>query len=193
MGRVWESPRGNLYASGLVDLQPDDPDAATLALLAAVALYDAIAIWAPAIQLKWPNDVLLGNGAKLSGILLERKGDAVVVGFGVNLAHHPHELDRLVSSIAALGVVPPTPAKFLDALADTFARWLTRWRTDGMGVISAAWLTRAHPVGTALTVNLPDCERLEGLFDGLSDECALRLRLADGAVRVIHAGDVFLI
>lgn len=193
MGRVWESPRGNLYASGLVDLQPDDPDAATLALLAAVALYDAIAIWAPAIQLKWPNDVLLGNGAKLSGILLERKGDAVVVGFGVNLAHHPHELDRLVSSIAALGVVPPTPAKFLDALADTFARWLARWRTDGMGVISAAWLTRAHPVGTALTVNLPDCERLEGLFDGLSDECALRLRLADGAVRVIHAGDVFLI
>ena len=193
MGRVWESPRGNLYASGLVDLQPDDPDAATLALLAAVALYDAIAIWAPAIQLKWPNDVLLGNGAKLSGILLERKGDAVVVGFGVNLAHHPNELDRLVSSIAALGVVPPTPAKFLDALADTFARWLARWRTDGMGVISAAWLTRAHPVGTALTVNLPDCERLEGLFDGLSDECALRLRLADGAVRVIHAGDVFLI
>ncbi len=193
MGRVWESPRGNLYASGLVDLQPDDPDAATLALLAAVALYDAIAIWAPAIQLKWPNDVLLGNGAKLSGILLERKGDAVVVGFGVNLAHHPHELDRLVSSIAALGVVPPTPAKFLDALADTFARWLTRWRTDGMGVISAAWLTRAHPVGTALTVNLPDSERLEGFFDGLSDECALRLRLADGAVRVIHAGDVFLI
>lgn len=193
MGRVWESPRGNLYASALVDLQPDDPDAATLALVAAVALYDAIAIWAPAIQLKWPNDVLLGNGAKLSGILLERKGDAVVVGFGVNLAHHPHELDRLVSSIAALGVVPPTPAKFLDALADTFARWLARWRTDGMGVISAAWLTRAHPVGTALTVNLPDCERLEGLFDGLSDECALRLRLADGAVRVIHAGDVFLI
>ena len=33
----------------------------------------------------------------------------------------------------------------------------------------------------------------EGLFDGLDEEGALRLRLADGTLRVIHAGDVFLI
>ena len=46
---------------------------------------------------------------------------------------------------------------------------------------------------SALVANLGDGESIEGLFDGLNDAGALRLRLADGAVRVIHAGDVFLI
>ena len=45
-----------------------------------------------ALTLKWPNDVLL-DGAKLAGILLEaesaRTGVAVVIGIGVNCAHHP--------------------------------------------------------------------------------------------------------
>ena len=31
-----------------------------------------------------------------------------------------------------------------------------------------------------------------GLFDGLEPDGALRLRLADGSPRVIHAGDVML-
>ena len=44
-------------------------------------------------QLKWTNDVLL-NGGKLSGILLEREGKAVILGIGVNLAAAPELDDR---------------------------------------------------------------------------------------------------
>ena len=194
MGRLWQSPPGNLYASGLVRLRAGDPDAATLALVAAVALYDTVTLWAEAtaLRLKWPND-LLSQGAKLSGILLERAGDAVVIGVGVNLAHHPENLERPATDLAALGVASPEPTILLEALAETFARWLARWRCDMLKVICTAWLARAHPVGSALIVNLPDGNQVNGLFDGLTDDCALRLRLADGAVRVIHAGDVFLI
>jgi BirA family transcriptional regulator, biotin operon repressor / biotin---[acetyl-CoA-carboxylase] ligase len=46
----------------------------------------------------------------------------------------------------------------------------------------------AHPVGSALSTS-----EGEGLFEGLDESGALRLRLADGTLRVIHAGDVFLI
>lgn len=192
MGRTWESPTGNLYASGLVRLRAGDPEAATLALVAGIALFDAIAIWTPAIQLKWPNDVLIGN-AKLSGILLERANDAVVIGFGVNLVHHPEQLDRPVASLVALGIVPPEPLAFLETLSTGFSRWLHCWRSEGLAKIRTEWLGRAHPVGTALVANLPDGDAVDGLFGGLTDECALWLRLADGTVRVIHAGDVFLI
>jgi BirA family transcriptional regulator, biotin operon repressor / biotin---[acetyl-CoA-carboxylase] ligase len=193
MGRGWMSPVGNLYTSGLVRLRPGDPDAATLALVAAVALFDAVALLTPDIRLKWPNDLLAADGAKLSGILLERAHDAVVIGFGVNLAHHPDSIGRPVTSIAALGINSPDPVVFVDTLAETFARWLATWRSEELPVIRAAWLARAHPVGTALTASLPDGESVEGLFDGLTPDCALRLCLADGQVRVIHAGDVFLI
>jgi len=60
-------------------------------------------------------------------------------------------------------------------------------------VIRAAWLARAHPIGAALTARTADDGALQGLFDGLDEIGALRLRLADGAVRVIHAADVFMI
>jgi BirA family transcriptional regulator, biotin operon repressor / biotin---[acetyl-CoA-carboxylase] ligase len=192
MGRAWQSPIGNLYTSSLVRLRTGDPDAATLALVAAVALFDAVAIWAPAIQLKWPNDVF-ANGAKLSGILLERTNDAVVIGFGVNLAAFPENIDQPVTSVAAICGVAPQPLVFLDVLTESFARWLACWRCKGLREIGAAWLARAHPIGTALVAKLPDGDAVDGLFDGLTDDCALRLRLADGQVRVIHAGDVFFI
>lgn len=187
-GRGWVSPPGNLYASTLVRLQPGDPPAPTVALMAAVALHEALALAAPglAFVIKWPNDVLVG-AAKLAGILLERQGEAVIIGFGVNLAHHPEGLERPVTSLAALGAQVEAGA-FLEILDEIFARWLARWRGEGIAPVRSRWLAAAHPVGTALSTS-----EGEGLFDGLNENGALRLRLADGQSRVIHAGDVFLI
>ena len=188
------SPPGNLYASTLVRLQPHDPPAPTLALVAAVALAEAVDAFADgrALLLKWPNDLLI-DGAKLSGILLERTGDAVVIGFGVNLAHFPTDIDRPATSLAAATGVAPTPDSVLSALADALARWIGRWRGEGLSPIRARWLERAHPPGTALSARLPDGGAIEGLFEGLDETGALRLRLADGRTHVIHAADVFLI
>ena len=191
-GRAWESPPGNLYASTLIRLQPTDPPAPTLALVAAVALHEAAALYLPPasgaeLRLKWPNDLLAGP-AKLAGILLERAEDAVVIGFGVNLAHHPTGLDRPVTSLAALTGGAPDPATFLEVLAETLARHLAGWRCMGLGSIRSRWLAAAHPIGTVLSTPVG-----EGGFDGIDETGALRLRLAEGTVRVIHAGDVFLI
>jgi len=226
-GRAWESPLGNLYASTLVRLRDGDPQAATLALVAAVALEEAVRVFAPqfsavlprrresrvtecnAIQsgfppsreygaggegtlaIKWPNDLLIG-GAKLTGILLERSGDAVVIGIGVNLAHHPEALDRPTTSLAAHSVAV-APAPFLETLAEIFARWLTRWRSEGLAPVRTRWIERAHPKGTALSARTGDGAVVQGLFDGLDDNGALILRLAGGGRHVMHAGDVFLI
>jgi BirA family transcriptional regulator, biotin operon repressor / biotin---[acetyl-CoA-carboxylase] ligase len=145
------------------------------------------AIYAPAVQIKWPNDLLFG-GAKLAGILLERRDAAVIVGFGVNLAHHPRQLDRPATSLAELAGMAPEPAAFLEILAAAFKSWLGRWRGEGLTPIRRHWLEAAHPLGTALAT--PEGE---GLFDGLDESGALRLRLAGGTTRTITAGDVYLI
>lgn len=189
-GRSWVSPPGNLYASTLVRLMPGDPPAPTLALVAAVALDQLVAgyVGEARLSIKWPNDLLI-DGAKLAGILLERAGDAVVVGFGLNLASYPEGLERPATSLAAAGLDPPDPGVSLSDLAESFARWLGRWRSEGLEPIRRQWLKRAHPVGAALAAG----DGLRGLFDGLDEDGALRLRLADGSVHVMHAGDVFLI
>ena len=187
-GRSWQSPPGNLYTSTIVRLCPGDPDAATLALTASVALEEVASAYAGPgkLKLKWPNDLMAGR-AKLAGILLERVGDAVVIGFGVNIAHHPADLERPTSSLAALGGAAPDPGDFLVDLADAFARWLGRWRGEGLAPVRERWLGRAHAVGTALVSG-----GTEGLFEGLDPTGALLLRRADGRIETIRAGDVFL-
>ena len=191
-GRAWESPVGNFYGSTLVRWRAGDPPAATLGFVAAVALADVVAQVLPGkAMLKWPNDLLI-DGAKLSGILLERADDAVVVGIGVNLTHHPDLPDRATTSLAVHDA-PIGAGAFAEMLADGFARLLGRWRHDGFAAVRQRWLDLAHPRGTALTVGLPDGMRLEGLFDGLDPDGALILRLAAGERRVIHAADVFLV
>jgi BirA family biotin operon repressor/biotin-[acetyl-CoA-carboxylase] ligase len=187
-GRSWLSPPGNLYASTIVRLHPGEPEPATLALVAAVALEEVASAYAGAglFQLKWPNDLMAGP-AKLAGILLERADDAVVIGFGVNLAHHPEGLERPTASLAGLGLAAPDPDSFLLDLAEALARWIARWRGGGLAPVRTRWLERAHPVGSALTANGE-----EGLFEGLDAEGALLLRRADGSVETIRAGDVFL-
>jgi BirA family biotin operon repressor/biotin-[acetyl-CoA-carboxylase] ligase len=192
-GRHWVSPPGNLYASTLVRRMAGDPPAPTLALVAAVALDALLQGWlgADRLMIKWPND-LLANGAKISGILLEGVDDAVVVGIGVNLAHHPEAVDRPATSLAALGLSAPEPGDFAADLAASFADWLARWRNEGLGVVLARWLARAHPPGTALSVRAPE-GALEGLYDGLEGDGALRLKTPGGRIHVVHAGDIFLL
>lgn len=182
-GRAWQSPAGNLYVSTLVRVDPKHPPPPSLALVAAVALHEAVSRHTGRARIKWPNDIIVSR-AKLAGILLERQGDAVVIGFGVNLAHHPEDLDQPAASLGAR----VTPEVLLRRLAASFEAWLERWRTEGLAPVRTAWLAAAHPIGTPLASG-----GAEGAFDGLDETGALRLRLANGAIRVVHAGDVFLI
>jgi BirA family biotin operon repressor/biotin-[acetyl-CoA-carboxylase] ligase len=87
----------------------------------------------------------------------------------------------------------PDPTRFLQAHAASFARWLERWREEGLAPVRERWLAAAHPPGTPLSTHTAGGARVEGLFDGLDEDGALRLRLADGSIQPIHAGDVFLI
>ena len=192
-GRRWVSPPGNLYASTLVRPIAGDPPAPTLALVAALALDALLQGWlAPdRLMIKWPNDVLV-DGAKISGILLEGVDDAVIVGIGVNLAHHPEEVERPATCLAALGLPAPDPADFLAELAASFAAWLARWRNEGLAAVLARWQARAHQRGTALSVRTAE-GTVNGLYDGLERDGALRLRTADGRIELVHAGDVFLL
>jgi BirA family biotin operon repressor/biotin-[acetyl-CoA-carboxylase] ligase len=188
-GRVWNDGAGNFMGSVLV--RSDGP-VQQLSFVAALALHEAVAAATGQGQrfaLKWPNDVLL-DGIKCSGILLERQGDALVIGIGVNLAHHPEGTERPATSLAAAGLAVPAPRDLLDMMAPAFARWRGLWAAEGFAPIRSAWLDRAAGVGGRIVARLGH-ESPEGLFTGLADDGALLMRLDDGRTRAIHAGEVF--
>jgi len=188
-GRSWVSEPGNFSGTTIVELRPGDPPAPTLSLAAGLALAEAIDVAVPgqALMLKWPNDVLL-TGRKLAGILLERSGDRIAVGFGVNLANAPQLPDRESASLD--GKV--TPQAFAPLLAASFAKLLDLWRTSESSALVRAWQARAHSLGTRLTVHVSQDELIAGRFAGLEPDGALRLMLDDGSTQVIRAADVFL-
>jgi len=187
-GREWVSEAGNFFGSTLVTLTPADPAPSSLSLAAGLALIEAVDVAVPgqALMLKWPNDLLLGH-SKLAGILLERVGDRVVVGFGVNLASAPKLEGR--DAAALNGAI--LPQAFGPLLAGSFARMLSLWRTTHPGSFVSAWVARAHPIGTRLTVHSSASQKVSGTFEGLEPDGALRLR-QNGDVEIIRAGDVEL-
>ncbi len=173
----------------MVELRGGDAPPQTLSLVASLALAEAIDVAVPdqPLLLKWPNDLLL-NGAKLAGILLERREDKVVIGIGVNLARAPRIDDRRTADLGG----KTTPEAFAPILAAKMARMLELWRSSTPMLFAQAWLARAHPVGSALKVHGEDNAIVGGTFDGIDSNGSLRLRLTSGELRTIHAGDVSL-
>lgn len=192
-GREWFDGAGNFMGSTVVTLGEGGPPPASLSFVAALAVRDAAAAAlgeGAALALKWPNDVLLGEG-KLSGILLEMVREHIVVGIGVNLAKAPQLPDRKTAALADAGTPPPLE-DFASALAAAFDRRLEAWRTYGLDASLQAFLSGSiHAQGSPVTVHDTDGSVLSGTFAGLEEsDGALRLRLADGSERVIRAGDI---
>ena len=196
-GRAWETGDGNLAATLLFCTDKPPAEAAQVSFVAALAVADLLAAYVPAslVSLKWPNDPLLG-GLKVSGILVESGmrpagGLWIAVGVGVNLSREPIDSERPATALPTHMVAPPPkPIEAIEVLAAAFARWSDVWSRLGFPAIADAWTARAHGLGELCVARL-GTETLEGIAEGLDGDGALRLRLADGRVRRVTAGDVF--
>jgi BirA family biotin operon repressor/biotin-[acetyl-CoA-carboxylase] ligase len=189
-GRVWTSGEGNLAATLL--LRPEAPASVTgqLSFVAALAAAETTAHFAPSavITVKWPNDVL-AEGKKLAGLLLEGGPGWLAIGIGINLASFPDGTEFPATSLAQLGIAPPTAEEALTVLAARFAHWYDVWMKDGFEPIRSAWLVRAAGLGAPIRARLPN-ETREGVFEGIDQSGALLLN-EQGSVRAIAAGEVF--
>jgi len=194
-GRDWISHPGNLFASHLIEIDVPPENCGQLSFVAALALGDLVAGYAlgAKITLKWPNDILL-NGRKVAGILLEvapaGTGSRVIVGCGVNLAHFPDGTEYPATSIAEFAEKTPNPEDALPRLVACWDAWDEIWRRRGFEAIRSAWLTRAEGLGKNITVRLGESE-VEGVFENLTDDGTLLLRIKTGGLERVAAGDVF--
>jgi BirA family biotin operon repressor/biotin-[acetyl-CoA-carboxylase] ligase len=196
-GRKWISQPGNLYASLLLTEPAPAEHWPQLSFVAALAIHDAVvaiaADLAPRVAIKWPNDLLL-DGAKFAGILIEGQGSidagrVVAVGIGVNCASHPNDVDYPATDLADASL---SPAELFGVLSVKMLTRLAQWNAGvGFSTIRADWLARAAGLGEDVRVRLPDRE-ITGRFEALDEAGGLVLRLPDGAVTTVAAGDVFL-
>ena len=199
MGRRWESPAGkNLYVSLL--LRPSIPtvDAPRLALVAGVALADAVeAVGVPA-ALKWPNDLYCG-GRKAAGILAEMASDPdgvrhVVIGVGLNVNveedDFPPELRGTATSLRIRAGREfrrvDVLARLLDALGTRYGEFIG----GGFASLRDGWDRRDFLRGRRVLLRRQGGEGW-GTAVGLDAAGALRF-LPDGGASIesVHSGEI---
>ncbi len=187
-GRSWESAAGlGLWLS--VVIRPDI-DAARFPLLsfsAALAAADAVErASGVAPRVKWPNDLLI-EGRKIAGILLEKEGDAAIVGIGINVRHRaedfPPELRDTAGSLRMFAKEPVS----LDALERHLLAEIER-RIDS-GDFFSEYAARCATIGAQVRVVEMNGE-FSGVAEGVGADGALLVRDEVGALRRVLAGDV---
>ena len=199
-GRAWSTHPKNLSATLLIRSDRTPANASLVSFVTALAVSDVALAYVPAgvVSVKWPNDLLL-DGRKAAGLLIEsgrspRGGLWLAIGVGMNLDWAPTDIERpttsLADHLAADHATAPTPGAAFHKLDEAMQRRLAQWGAQGAEGVLADWSARASGIPGPCVARLGN-ESLEGWADGLEPDGALRLRLGDGSVRLITAGDVF--
>ncbi len=199
-GRLWESRTGNMYASLLLKVTGPATKLTELGFVTGLAIYDAVIQSLPAnderVSIKWPNDLLIG-GAKTSGMLMESSNPGgngrwpLAIGIGINVVEHPEGTPYPATHLHEHGSTV-MPELLLQRLAFAFDGWHSIWAEGhGFDRILGAWADRASGKGETVQVNYGD-RTLEGTFQDIDEAGALLLRLDDGSVERVMAGDLFL-
>jgi len=202
LGRRFFSPPGlNLYTSIVLRPDLDTASAPTLILAAAVAVADSVAasVGEPeAVEIKWPNDVLLG-GLKTSGILMEMGAEAtrvafLVLGIGVNLnvprEAFPEEFRELATSLSSHLGRPVARVAFARRLYGTLEEVLDLHAARGFEAVRPRFEARFRMPGRRLRVMELGGAEWAGTCLGIDADGALRLRRDDGSIARVVAGDV---
>ena len=195
LDRVWASPpRAGITVSFL--LRPDVPAARRgwLPLLTGVALAEAVGeVTGVRASLKWPNDLLAGDGRKLAGILAESTGTAVVVGVGLNVSTTAAELPDTGTSLSrVLGATVdrgPVLLAFLRAVEKRYRRWTAALGDPVASGLAQDYLGWSSTVGTEVVVSLPDGSTLEGTAQAVDWDGRLVVSTPRGTVE-LASGDV---
>lgn len=198
--RSWWAPSGTSLLLTLL-LRPTLPprQAQRLTMICSLAACDALAqVGGVRAQVKWPNDVVVGSGSKLCGILTELeprdddKLNYVLVGIGINVNVDFSSAPPLLAPATSLLEETGHFVSRLSLLAALLANIEDRYVALQAGAsFHEEWGARMATVGQAVQVS--DTETaIEGIAVGVDENGALLIQTADGAVQRVLAGDVTL-
>jgi len=187
LDRKFEAPQSSaLMFSFYIEPARDKSEWSFLPLLTGLSAIFTLTELDPecAPQLKWPNDILIGDG-KVGGIIAQISGDGVVIGTGINVAMSETELP--VSHATSLGLQSfaildrnQILATFLTTFEELFARWQ---RGEDLRHL---YCEHSATIGRSVKIEHPDRSSSTGKAIGITP--AGELILEDGSR--VTVGDV---
>ena len=189
MGRRWEAPPGTSIHCSVLLKPPPERRAPELSLVAGVAVADAIErTTGLAVQIKWPNDVMLRR-SKVAGCLAEKRGEAVVLGIGINVNQTRGQLPPVTGSppgslLLATGREWPRAALLAMVLAD-LERCYSEWLAGGLDALYPYLGSRDFLRGRRVSVN-----GTSGTAEMIERDGRLRIAVGHGESVTVESGEV---
>ena len=188
-GRVWDhaiDSCGPLGVAMTVTFDARRVDQALLSLAVGVAVCEVANHFADDTKcfgVKWPNDVVLrADGRKLAGVLIERTGDALLVGVGLNVLHaredYPAGERDKRCSLSQVGSQVST--------LDAACALLSALALCTQGDVVARWRAMDVLVGTR-RVFVYDNREYAGVVIALDPIGEIVVRLEDGTLKHLQA------
>jgi BirA family transcriptional regulator, biotin operon repressor / biotin---[acetyl-CoA-carboxylase] ligase len=185
LGRSWEAPPGEaLLASILLKPLVDRP-LPQLALVAGVAVADALErLTGLAVQIKWPNDVMLRR-TKVAGILAEARDGAVALGIGVNLNQTRDRLPERAGSLRTETGLEWDRGEVLEAVLSDLGLRYDQWRAGGLDAVYEGLGARDFLRGRQVSV-----EGTSGVAELIDRDGKLRIAVGHGESVTVESGEV---
>src|SRR5882672_3024651 len=197
-GRAWHSERGaGIYVTLLLRPKISPVQAPLLTMMAGLSARAAVqAQTGLTIDLKWPNDLMLGE-KKLGGILTEMHAEPsqvrfVIVGIGINANQEkfPLELSPIATSLRALAGRSVSRMELLVRLLREFETDYNRFLREGAASVTQRFESvSSYARGKRVSVS-SGTETYSGVTAGLSPEGLLRVEREGGNTVTVIAGDV---
>jgi BirA family biotin operon repressor/biotin-[acetyl-CoA-carboxylase] ligase len=187
-GRRWEDAAGASLLCSLLLRPPIALPAQELALVAGLAVAEAVEEQRDTAGIKWPNDVLLA-GRKVAGVLLEAAEGVVVCGMGINVAQEESELPagaRVPAGSLRLATGrTPDRATLLATLLRILEHRYDAWRRSGLAPLQDELEARNVLRGSRIGVG-----GIRGVAGRIASDGRLTLVRDDGTTVLVASGDV---
>jgi len=185
LGRMWDAPPGTAILCSLLLRPPAERNPTELSLLAGIAVADMLErATGLAVQIKWPNDVMLRR-CKIAGCLAELRDGAVVLGIGVNVNQTQDELPPNAGSLRTLTGRAPDREPLLAMLLEELRGRYSAWQDGGLDAVYDGLGPRDFLRGRQVTVN-----GTSGVAAMIDREGRLEIAVGRGEVVTVESGEV---
>lgn len=195
--RVWLTPQGNIALS--VILYPCREHLHSLIMAASLAMARCIeVVTSLKPEIKWPNDVLIG-GKKVGGILIESdvRTDRVnyaILGIGMNVNLNVADFPEIQTKVTSLSHELGKEVSRLDLIRCLFSEIEFFYLASTAGdTVYEQWQRKLVTLGKEVRVTSATGETtITGIAESVDRDGSLWLRLDDGSLTRVIAGDVTL-
>jgi BirA family biotin operon repressor/biotin-[acetyl-CoA-carboxylase] ligase len=192
MGRKWVSPTGkNIYAS--LFFTTESCFLPNMGQVLALACTTVLKSYGFAPQIKWPNDILIGE-KKVAGILAEAVSGGVILGIGINVNMEEEVLktiDQPATSLACLSKKEWDRQEILQAVVHQFAHNLAQLESQGFSSFHRIFESQLAFRDQEISVR-DSGHTLHGVCEGITVDGRLKLRIPSGEVLTLMTGDLEL-